>query len=127
MRQKYDVVHFLGHSDSNGLVFEAEDGSTTYVELENISSFFQSHQETECLVLNACNSLENVNSPIARVTVGMAAQVGDEAAIEFARGFYDALGEGKSFENAVQEGRHSAELKSLGKQLPLKILIRNTL
>jgi NTP pyrophosphatase (non-canonical NTP hydrolase) len=127
MRQKYDVVHFLGHSDSKGLVFEAEDGSTTYVELENISSFFQSHQETECLVLNACNSLENVNSPIARVTVGMAAQVGDEAAIEFARGFYDALGEGKSFENAVQEGRHSAELKSLGKQLPLKILIRNTL
>jgi hypothetical protein len=50
--------------------------------------------------------------------------VGDKAAIEFARGFYDALGAGKATEVAVEEGRSAVALKGLETALPLKVLVR---
>jgi hypothetical protein len=46
--------------------------------------------------------------------------IDDQAAIEFARGFYDAVGAGKDFDFAVEEGKSAAALK--GYDLPIKIL-----
>jgi hypothetical protein len=39
--------------------------------------------------------------------VGIQKDIEDESSIEFARGFYDALGAGKSIEEAVESGRLS--------------------
>ena len=54
----------------------------------------------------------------------MTGPVGDRAAIEFARGFYDALAAGKGFEFAVREGETAVDLKGLKSELPLIFLKR---
>jgi hypothetical protein len=59
---------------------------------------------------------------IADITVGMEKAVDDEAAIQFAEGFYDAVAAGKPYEFAVDEGKIACEMKGLA--LPLKILKR---
>ena len=77
-------------------------------------------------MLNACSIL---NAPIQIkpkfVVVGMEARVGDQAAIEFSRGFYDAIGAGKSIDKAIDEGNKCTRLKGLEAQLPLKVLSPN--
>jgi hypothetical protein len=55
----------------------------------------------------------------------MESTVDDDAAVEFARGFYDALGASKSIAFAVEEGKNAVTIKKLG-PLPLKILRRKT-
>lgn len=56
------------------------------------------------------------------MTVGMDNTVDNAAAIEFSRGFYDAVAAGKSFEFAVKEGEIACKGKNL--ELPLKVLKR---
>ena len=46
----------------------------------------------------------------------------DDAAIQFAQGFYDAIAAGKPYDFAVNEGRIACETKGL--VLPLKVLRR---
>jgi hypothetical protein len=65
------------------------------------------------VLLNACNSLAEFNKPVALYTVGMQGSIDDESAIEFARGFYDAICRGKNVEFAVAEGKRAADLKGL--------------
>ena len=43
----------------------------------------------------------------------MTAGVSDDAALEFAIGFYDALGVGKSIEEAFRFGRNAIALKGI--------------
>jgi hypothetical protein len=52
----------------------------------------------------------------------MDSTVDDEAAIEFSRGFYDAVAAGRSLERAVREGKASCESKNL--TAPIKTLKR---
>jgi len=80
------------------------------------------YKSIRCLLLNGCSSLATLTTAIAPVTVGMEADLGDAAAIEFARGFYDALGAGRTIDEAIQEGESAAELKGLGGDLPLRVL-----
>src|SRR5207244_6280863 len=49
--------------------------------------------------------------------VGMNAAISDAAAIEFAVGFYDALGAGKSIEEAFRFGRNAIALKAIPENL----------
>ena len=48
--------------------------------------------------------------------------VDDAAAIEFSRGFYDAVAAGKSYEFAVNEGEIACKAKNI--EIPLKMLKR---
>jgi len=52
----------------------------------------------------------------------MDAPVNDQAAIEFVRGFYDAVAAGRDYDFAVEEGRSAVALKGLESGLPLKVL-----
>lgn len=77
----------------------------------------------KCLILSACNSLERLSLADQKFfVVGMASEVDDSAAIEFSRGFYDAIGAGKSIDYAIDEGTNCAKLKGLAQELPIKIL-----
>lgn len=49
--------------------------------------------------------------------VGMTASVSDEAALEFAVAFYDALGAGKAIEDAFQFGRNAIAMKGFPEEL----------
>ncbi|MBK8595331.1 MAG: hypothetical protein IPP07_17775 [Holophagales bacterium] len=78
-----------------------------------------------CLLLNACYSLRAFPESLAPVTIGMDSPASDAAAIEFSRGFYDAVGANKSIDIAIAEGKSAADLKGLLAGLPLVVISRS--
>ncbi|MGI2908250.1 AAA-like domain-containing protein [Tolypothrix sp. VBCCA 56010] len=102
------IIHFSGHgSGEEGLVFEDETGQTKLVDAEALAGLFQLFaNQVECVVLNACYSKYQAEE-IARhinYVVGMSQAIVDKAAVEFAVGFYDALGAGQDYEFAYKLG-----------------------
>lgn len=123
---EYDILHFSGHgTDAASLVFEDSMGNSSPASYSALGDLIARYPSIGCTILNACYSLASIDTPIARVTVGMEAPVGDRAAIEFARGFYDALGAGRDEIFAVEEGRSAVQLKNLSAVLPIKVLYQN--
>lgn len=114
------IVHFSGHGDGEaGLYFEDEIGQAKLVTGNALASLFRlfSHKtKIECVVLNGCYSQVQAKAIVQYVphVVGMKQAVGDQAAIEFAVGFYDALGNGESVEFAFDSGKVAMELNSTG-------------
>lgn len=114
-------VHFSGHGEGeNGLVFEAENGEVKLVSTSALAKLFKLCQDhVKCVILNACYSevqAEAISQHIDYV-IGMKQAIGDEAAIKFAIGFYDAIGAGRSVENAYQFGRNAIELETIPEHL----------
>ncbi|MDZ8108068.1 MAG: CHAT domain-containing protein [Nostoc sp. DedQUE12a] len=115
------IVHFSGHGTGNeGLVFEDETGSAKLVDGEALAGLFELFSEqVECVVLNGCYS-EVQASAIAQhinYVIGMKKAIPDKAAIEFAVGFYDALGAGRSVEFAHKLGCVAIQLAGIPEQL----------
>lgn len=111
------VVHFSGHgSGSTGLALENNSGQFQLVSTESLSRLFKSFQEqVECVVLNACYTqaqAEAIHQHIDYV-IGMNRAIGDRAAIEFAIGFYDALGAGRTYEDCFELGCTSIDLEGI--------------
>jgi hypothetical protein len=117
------IVHFSGHSGIGGIVLEDELGQPSQVPSEALASLFKLFaKETHCVILNVCYSdsqAEAISEHIPYV-IGMGAAISDQAAIEFAVGFYDALGAGKSIEDAFEFGQNAIALKNLPEdQIPV--------
>jgi len=114
------IVHFSGHGETDGLLVEDKNGKTAFVPLDALADLFRlCKDDVECVLLNACYSesqADAINQHIEYV-VGMREGIGDEAAIEFAVGFYDALGAGKSVEEAFEFGCNAIRLKGISEHL----------
>jgi hypothetical protein len=111
------IVHFSGHGvGSDGLVLENDDGTAKPVSTEALARLFALFSNTvECVLLNACYSevqAEAIHQHIDYV-VGMNRAIGDSAAIEFAKGFYDGLGAGRAYEEAFEFGLTGIDLEGL--------------
>lgn len=113
------IVHFSGHGEgAEGLVFEDETGQAKLVSgaaLANLFALFADPAEpnpVHCVVLNGCYSAVQAEEIAEHVpyVVGMTKAVGDTAAIEFAVGFYDALGAGRTVEFAFKLGCAAIDL-----------------
>lgn len=114
------IIHFCGHGSGNeGLVFEEESGETKLVGAEALANLFELFSpQVECVLLNACYSeiqAQAINQHIDYV-IGMKQEIGDRAAINFAVGFYDALGAGESYEFAFKLGCHAIEISGIKEQ-----------
>lgn len=112
-----EILHFSGHgTGSTGLAFENESGDTALVSTDAISTLFElfAHR-LRCVVLNACYSDVQARAIAAHIdyVVGMQTQIGDRAAIEFAAGFYDALGAGRAVAQAYRFGVNAILLAGL--------------
>jgi len=111
------IVHFCGHGIENkGLVFEDETGKKKLVDGEAIAELFNLFVDTlECVVLNACYSEDQANAIVQYIpyVVGMSQAVGDQAAIEFAVGFYSALGAGRDIDFAFKTGCNAIRLAGI--------------
>lgn len=104
MEANPQIVHFCGHGEGDkGLVLEDITGQATFVDSNTLAGLFKLFaDQVECVLLNACYSevqAEVIKQHIDYV-IGMNQPIGDRAAIEFAVGFYDALGTGKDYEFA---------------------------
>ena len=112
---KPNIVHFSGHGvGKEGLVFENESGHMQMVSGESLANLFELLRGfVECVLLNACYSEVQAQAIHQYVdcVIGMNQPIGDKAAIEFATGFYDALGAGENYDYAFRIGCNSIELK----------------
>ena len=111
------IVHFSGYGSANeGLAFENELGQVHFIKTAALANLFNLFKDKiECVVLNSCYSnvqAEAISQHIHYV-VGMSQDTSDNAAIHFAVGFYDALGAGRTIEDAFEMGHVAIELQGL--------------
>lgn len=117
---KPQFVHFSGHGTGDaGLAFENETGQAKLVNGEALAVLFSLFaDEVKCIVLNGCYSevqADGISQHINYV-IGMNKTIGDRAAIEFAVGFYDAIGAGRSVKFAHKMGCTAIQLAGIPEQ-----------
>ncbi len=121
-----NIVHFSGHgAGEEGLIFEDETGQSKLVEADALARLFELFADSiECVVLNACYSEVQAKAISEHIpyVVGMDKEIGDKAAIEFAVGFYDGLGAGKSVGFAYKLGCNSIEIAGIPEHLTPQLL-----
>ncbi|MEG4499520.1 AAA-like domain-containing protein, partial [Microcoleus sp. F10-C6] len=118
---KPEIVHFSGHgAGESGLALEDDMGQIKLVNAKALAALFEAFKEyVECVILNACYS-EVQAAAITRhipYVIGMKQAVGDNAAREFAVGFYDTLAAGESIEFAYKLGCVSISMAGIPEEL----------
>ncbi len=113
LSKDFDIIHFSGHADSRSLVFVDDRNSPVDVAIEVIATLVREYPSVKCVVLNACESAKALTVPISPVTIGMDEAIPDDTAIEFSRGFYDALAAGKEVKRAYSEGIIAVQLAGM--------------
>lgn len=125
------IVHFSGHGlgyetvptdpdAPEGLAFENEAGKTHLVSTDAIASLFSLFTtHVECVVLNACYSTVQAQAIVQHIpfVMGMKREIGDQAAIEFSIGFYDALLAGESVPAAYKFGCNAIQMAGIPEHL----------
>lgn len=127
-RGPWHVFHFIGHGgfDPNtgeGFISLADEkGGTRRLSATQVGRLLADHQLLRLVLLNSCEgargSEHDVFSSTAAVLVrrgvpavlGMQYEISDEAAVEFARTFYDSLADGTPVDAAVAEARKAVSL-----------------
>lgn len=115
------IVHFCGHGEADGgLVLENVIGQPESVKPEAVAGLFELFTgQVECVLLNACYSEKQADAIVEHIdyVIGMKRAIGDEAAIKFAVGFYDALGAGRPIEMAHRFGVNAIQLGGISEEL----------
>lgn len=146
------IVHFSGHgvgtedvgqeslstrklsvvsnsmTELEGLMFEDETGQPKLVSGEAIASLFALFSDqVECVVLNACYSETQAQAIAQHIpyVVGMKRAIGDQAAIEFAIGFYDAILAGRSVEFAYKLGGTAIQMAGIPEHVTPVIIYKS--
>lgn len=110
------IIHFSGHGDGEpGLVLDDGKGRAKLVSGRALAGLIQQFSSVECVLLNACYSETQAKAlaPHVPYIIGMNRAIGDEAAIQFAVGFYDALGYGRSYTEAFEFGCNAIDLNDI--------------
>lgn len=114
-------VHFCGHgAGDDGLVVEDITGKPQFVKAEALANLFKLFSnQIDCVILNACYSEVQAQaiSQHIKYVIGMKQAIGDRAAIQFATGFYDAIGAGRGIEDAFEFGKNAIELQGISEEL----------
>ncbi len=123
------IVHFSGHGfGADGLALHTTDGKAKLASSEALANLFALFAgQIECVLLNACYS-ETQAAAIHRhvdYVIGMNNAVGDRAAINFAVGFYDALGAGKSYDIAYKFGCSAIDFEDIVQSITPVLMARS--
>jgi hypothetical protein len=103
MRHKPHVVHFSGHGDDVGIELTISDGSSQSVPPNALAEIFRVLKDNvRVVLLNACDSASQAKAIVSAIdcAVGMSNEIEDGAATAFAAAFYEALGYGRSVQDA---------------------------
>ena len=87
-------MHFSGHGDQAGLVFEDADGETRLLDNEELAQLLSlSSKRIRLAVFNSCDSAEQASRACWHLdaAIGMDEPVDDDAAQVFAGQFYSSL------------------------------------
>jgi hypothetical protein len=115
------ILHFSGHGAGEaGLVFEDEIGNSKLVDGDALAAVFELFaDQLNCVVLNGCYSEVQAKAIAQYIpyVIGMNKAIGDQAAIAFAVGFYDALGAGRDVEFSFKLGCAAIRLDGIAEYL----------
>jgi len=110
LRYEPHIVHFSAHgSEAGELLLTGTDRQSYAVPPDKLTELFDILKDNvRCVVLNACFSEGQAQGIAASIdcVVGMTRAVQDSDAIEFAIGFYQGIGYGRSVEKAFDLGRN---------------------
>ncbi|MBN3908319.1 MAG: alpha/beta hydrolase [Nostoc sp. NMS1] len=124
------ILHFSGHGSPSGeIILNNSQGQAQPVSPEALAELLAVLQgRIECVVLNACFSLEKADVLAEQVScvVGMSKEIGDQSAITFAAGFYRGLGFGRGYYSAFELGRNEIKLLKLPDSEVLHFITRDT-
>jgi hypothetical protein len=125
------IVHFSGHGASDGrLYLETEGGRTALVPVDGLAALFREVSDTvKCVIVNACDSEKLARAIVEHVdyVIGMRHAIGDQAAILFSTGFYQALAAGREVEEAFKFGCVQIQLNSqAGHEHTTPLLLKRT-
>lgn len=126
-------VHFAGnavaeHPDyGTGVVFEDENGQPRVVSGAMLATIFRQFPSVECVFLNTCDSGPSAFDigQHVKYAIGMNARVYDEAAIDFAVAFYEAIAGGNDVPFAFDFAKMRLQLGPFPEQASLPVLISN--
>ena len=110
--EDFQIVHISGHGTGTGLVLEDDSGGMYVVPQQALADLFQAYESIQCVILNACYSISQAQLMSLGIpfTIAMEGSISDKAAIEFSRGFYDAVGARRAIDFAYDEGCRSVNL-----------------
>ncbi|MCA1498285.1 MULTISPECIES: CHAT domain-containing protein [unclassified Bradyrhizobium] len=112
LENSYDIVHFSGHANRKALVFADSENKAVEVPISAVADLIKRHPSVRCVILNGCETVKGMVASIADWTIGMDKKISEPAALQFSKGFYDAVGAGKSIRDAYDEGVSAMTLAS---------------
>lgn len=113
LREQFTIIHFLGHGSTEGLVFENERSGVFVPPMPALAELLAIQRSLQCVLLNACytKSQGKIAADLGvPYVIAMEGAIQDTAAIEFSRGFYDALAAGREIQAAYTEGMRTVHL-----------------
>jgi formylglycine-generating enzyme required for sulfatase activity len=130
------VVHFSGHGNGtperdvqrHGLYFQGPDGRAQVVSTTALEKTFGAvRAPIKLIVLNACYTATQATALLAHVdcVVGMSGSLHEDAARNFAIGFYGGLGERESVAAAYNQGRAAISLEGLSDSEQPQLKVRD--
>jgi len=106
---KPEVVHFSGHgAGEEGIIILDEFDEPTILSNQALNAMFKIYKtHVKCVVLNACYSEEQAQIIKQHIpyVIGMSDAIEDSTSIAFSKGFYEALGDNKTYPEAFEEGK----------------------
>ncbi len=128
LRHTPDIVHFSGHGSAQGsIILEDQTGNAQPVSPQALGRMFRTLKDNvRCVVLNGCFSATQAQAIVQEIdcVAGMSKDIGDDAAIQFAGGFYQALGYGRSVQTAFENGCNQIDLEALGEESTPQLLVK---
>jgi tetratricopeptide (TPR) repeat protein len=124
----WHVFHFIGHggfdktADEGLIALADEDGYTYRLHATELGRLLADHRSLRLVLLNSCEGARGSERDIFSSTatilmrrgipavLAMQYEITDQAAIEFARSFYEALADGLPVDAAVTEARKAISL-----------------
>ncbi len=115
LRSRIAVFHYAGHASGTGWHLENEDSLANKIaHIEGTAGWLCDLPNLELIFLNGCNTQEQIESIHAQCNkniVATAAAINDDVAVDFAKAFYQALGEGRSIDDAFAGAENYVKVK----------------
>ncbi len=111
-----------------GLMFEDDNGRSKVVSGAALANLFDLFRDrVVCVVLNSCYSTQQAQEigKYIPYVVGMNRAIGDIAARKFSQGFYRAIWDDRSIEEAFLSGKNAIELDGIPEELIPVLLTRS--
>ena len=125
---KPTVVHFSGHGEQTGeLLLMDNNGQPVNVSPQALKTLFTNLKENiQVVVLNACYSKTQALaiSEVIDFAVGMNLPISDNAAIAFSTAFYQAIGYGKTIQEAFNLGKNAISLEGMLEEDTPELFVR---